>query len=326
MGASDETDLQVYDLDLSTLLGDAEEASDGVAAQTQEATREVALELEADTVKLRADAPARAKPVGSDDDVEVYDLDLNLLEGSFDDQPAAVAAQSSPRAEAKPSPAVKDASTARQRPAGQPIAQSDVAAAAAKLNASAEEMDVTPEAEPTRHEIEEDERVVIHSGIWAPLQLGAHQLWPRLESGVAQPPRLAVVGPADAPVVAILPTTPSESKRPEWFKVLKSLRRDHPRPQVAQTQTESSTAAVRAEAPQPGQPPTAPAPTKAQAGPQGGTLSKSRKRRIARKAKRKNAVRNEWGFFDPEQVGFAALVNKLDELVDKSDDGFPSDS
>ena len=30
-------------------------------------------------------------------------------------------------------------------------------------------------------------------------------------------------------------------------------------------------------------------------------------------------VRDEWGLFDPEHCGFAALVNKLDEVTDEED-------
>ena len=33
-----------------------------------------------------------------------------------------------------------------------------------------------------------------------------------------------------------------------------------------------------------------------------------------------SAVQDEWGFFDPEQCGFAALLAKLDEITEKKKD------
>jgi hypothetical protein len=33
-----------------------------------------------------------------------------------------------------------------------------------------------------------------------------------------------------------------------------------------------------------------------------------------------NPVQDEWGFFDPQQCGFAALLAKLDEITEASDE------
>jgi hypothetical protein len=44
-----------------------------------------------------------------------------------------------------------------------------------------------------------------------------------------------------------------------------------------------------------------------------------------RKAKQTNNVSDEWGFFDPAQCGFAALVSKLDEITVEPDDSIDSD-
>lgn len=44
------------------------------------------------------------------------------------------------------------------------------------------------------------------------------------------------------------------------------------------------------------------------------TLSDNRGRRKGR------PVQDEWGFFDPEQCGFAALIAKLDEIIESGDD------
>jgi hypothetical protein len=38
-------------------------------------------------------------------------------------------------------------------------------------------------------------------------------------------------------------------------------------------------------------------------------------------SKRKSTpVQDEWGFFDPHQCGFAALLEKLDQITDTADD------
>jgi hypothetical protein len=34
---------------------------------------------------------------------------------------------------------------------------------------------------------------------------------------------------------------------------------------------------------------------------------------------RHKPIQDEWGFFDPEQCGFAALLAKLDEIIDTDD-------
>src|SRR5262249_28012108 len=102
--------------------------------------------------------------------------------------------------------------------------------AAKPLAASTSSREPVLDEEPTRSEIEEDERRVIKSGVWTPLTPGAHRLWPRLEGGVVAQqaaPRLAVAGPSEAPVGSVLPPLASSSpKRPEWLNKIKALRRD----------------------------------------------------------------------------------------------------
>ena len=39
-----------------------------------------------------------------------------------------------------------------------------------------------------------------------------------------------------------------------------------------------------------------------------------------RRAKTPNPIQDEWGFFDPEQCGFAALLAKLDEMTDSCEE------
>ena len=49
------------------------------------------------------------------------------------------------------------------------------------------------------------------------------------------------------------------------------------------------------------------------------TPKKSRSRSAGAKTRTRSEppVQDEWGFFDPEQCGFAALLTKLDEIADQ---------
>ena len=50
-------------------------------------------------------------------------------------------------------------------------------------------------------------------------------------------------------------------------------------------------------------------------------------RRAAKRKKRPQKatpVQDEWGFFDPQQCGFAALLAKLDEITENEETGKPA--
>jgi len=119
-----------------------------------------------------------------------------------------------------------------------------------------------------------------------PLPLAAWQCWPRLEGVVAE----AYEEPI-APRKAVA--------RPEWVELMRSLREDiaRRRTELAQpvqaVQSKSRTLRHKAAAAQP-----APA-----AEPQ------------TKRPKRTRPIEDEWGLFDPEQCGFAALLDKLDEIT-----------
>lgn len=156
-----------------------------------------------------------------------------------------------------------------------------------------------------------------------------------------------MTGSADAPVVAVLPPlTSSAPKRPEWLNAIKALRRDaREQPESGGLSQGASTAPFmsapempapalearaqsRSETAQPGasgvmpSAPSSPATLDAhqgetliqEAGP--ATPSRSKRRRLARKARKENAVQADWGFIDPDENGFSALVTRLDELTD----------
>ncbi len=40
---------------------------------------------------------------------------------------------------------------------------------------------------------------------------------------------------------------------------------------------------------------------------------------LKKKRSKKNPLQDEWGFFDPAQCGFAALLAKLEEITEKDD-------
>ena len=47
------------------------------------------------------------------------------------------------------------------------------------------------------------------------------------------------------------------------------------------------------------------------------------KKAATKRLKKGKPVQDEWGFFDPEQCGFAALLAKLDEITDDDPDFDP---
>ena len=89
---------------------------------------------------------------------------------------------------------------------------------------------------------------------------------------------------------------PHKRDRPEWSELVASLRKDIERRRVdppQETPKPATAAAVAGAA-------TADSP-------------------VPRRSKKSKPVQDEWGFFDPEQCGFAALLAKLDEITEDED-------
>jgi hypothetical protein len=178
--------------------------------------------------------------------------------------------------------------------------------------------------------------------LWMPLSFGAQRRWPDLEGMVGEEPAIArlviaaspvtvgavavrdespapvavrVEPPAAPPRPAVAATAPPS--KPEWLELIESLRKDVERLRGEHTQPPSVAAATRHnEAPQ-----TAALVTEgAEVLPLPRTPpivdigTRSRKRPGPAKP-----VQDEWGFFDPEQCGFAALLAKLDEITHLND-------
>jgi hypothetical protein len=157
-----------------------------------------------------------------------------------------------------------------------------------------------PEDAPTAEEPLERFEPAVPREPFEPMPLAAWQCWPKLE-GV----------PLEARQEPIAPRT--KVAKPEWVELMRSLRED-----IARRRAELATSApVPPPAPQPQpakaitpraeSPKSAPAPAPA---PEPAPPDPAKKR-----PKRTRPVEDEWGLFDPEQCGFAALLDKLDEIT-----------
>jgi hypothetical protein len=124
-----------------------------------------------------------------------------------------------------------------------------------------------------------------------PLPLAAWQCWPRLEGVMAEAYQEPI-----APRKAVA--------KPEWVELMRSLRED-----IARKRAELASSAPQP-APAP-QKPQAPLPQAAKPAAAPAVAADPLKKR----PKRTRPIEDEWGLFDPEQCGFAALLDKLDEIT-----------
>jgi hypothetical protein len=116
---------------------------------------------------------------------------------------------------------------------------------------------------------------------WVAAALGRPHAWPALEGMPAEIFVEAARPVAEAPRAA---AAPPARERTEWTELVASLRKD-----IERRRTE-------------------PAPALA---------TPAKPKRQPQKAK---PVQDEWGFFDPAQCGFAALLEKLDEITDNQEE------
>ena len=139
-----------------------------------------------------------------------------------------------------------------------------------------------------------------------PMPMAAWHVWPRLE-GVAAEAYQEPIAPRKA------------AAKPEWVELMRLLRED-----IARRRAElaaSGPVAPPAQKPQRAKPAEArvkpaklapaPAPAAApQPAPEAAQMDEKKPR-----PKRTRPIEDEWGLFDPEQCGFAALLDKLDEIT-----------
>jgi hypothetical protein len=190
-------------------------------------------------------------------------------------------------------------------------------------------------AQPGHHELT---RPAPHE----PVSFGARPMWPDLEGMVAEelpvagaliagPPvtaELAVVEAAVAAVPPVIVESPIAAARmapaptapaakPEWLELIDSLRRDVERLRGQRTQPPPVAAApIKAASSR------ATAPVDGVAGPLPVARTPPVVDHGARTRKQSGSAKpaqDEWGFFDPEQCGFAALLAKLDEITHLND-------
>jgi len=125
-----------------------------------------------------------------------------------------------------------------------------------------------------------------------PMPLAAWSRWPKLE-GVAAEAYQEPIAPRKA------------AAKPEWVELMRSLRED-----IARRRAELAASE-----------PVAAPPTQKPQRPQAAARVKAAKPAAppaadpATRPKRTRPIEDEWGLFDPEQCGFAALLDKLDEMT-----------
>ena len=183
-----------------------------------------------------------------------------------------------------------------------------------------------------------------------PVPLGLWKMWPAIEGSEVEPtagraqnvqraqapvdqrraraaaePPVAPVGkpapavskPVEQPQAAeprAAAAPPQKGDHPEWVELIESLRRD-----IERLRTERLQPAAAAPPPPPAPPAPAPqpAPPPPPAAPAAEQAAAAAKPKPKRKANKPRPLQDEWGFFDPEQCGFAALLAKLDEISDE---------
>jgi hypothetical protein len=157
-----------------------------------------------------------------------------------------------------------------------------------------------------------------HSGNGVPL----HEGWPSSSTFIEEPAPITQSASPNPEVVRASGSSsaaPKQSGRPEWLDMVESLRND-----VHQLQTDwgapsmigpnlsvSQLDEIPDQTARFGTEPAArTASTPAAEKPRG------KGKNNPRPVKKKKNPQDEWGFFDPEQCGFAALLTKLEEITD----------
>ena len=134
------------------------------------------------------------------------------------------------------------------------------------------------------------------------------------------PPLAVVAAEADAaPELPKAPPVEGLPDRPPWVELIESLRHDIERLRAERLQSPPvvvSKTPDEVRAPAPAQAVAATPPLPSFGAAQGETAVRKPRRRT----KKPKPIQDEWGFFDPEQCGFAALLAKLDEITHGRDE------
>jgi hypothetical protein len=154
-----------------------------------------------------------------------------------------------------------------------------------------------------------------------PLSSFTRRIWPDLEGMVVEalPGILAtvVVEPPMAAAKTVVVAASAPAAKPEWLELIESLRRDVERLRGESTRPPSVATAVRHK-----ETARTTTPIVDVAEPLPSPRSPSVLDTVTRTRKRPGLAKpaqDEWGFFDPDQCGFAALLAKLDEITHLND-------
>ena len=282
-------------------------AADGATYQEALAQAEVVIDLSDDIVEISPETmhAEPSEPSGDSSGVfdgarfGIYTIPMSLDE-PLDAQLADVAAAAKPD-ETKPqrvskAPTVSKPLGATPQPLA--VAPQPLAATPQPVVAAVEPIVAEPHA-PKRQPVDVDR-------IW--LGLRHTRQWPVLEGVAVESaaltefvtPSIDQVGPMEdgGPVRAsiVTPQAAHRGDHQDWAALVASLRQD-----MERRRHEPGAASAR--------PAPAPRPITNPASPS-----------VLRRPRTSGPIQDEWGFFDPKQCGFAALLEKLDEFSDGPDD------
>jgi hypothetical protein len=141
---------------------------------------------------------------------------------------------------------------------------------------------------------------------------------------VEVPEPVALSAPSDVPddvdpmffaddALTVPPPTPAQAERSAWLELVDSLRQDIERLKAERTQPAPAVASAAPEPIVQAVVPTAPAVSEKPAKPPMAQVA------ARQRPKPRRPIEDQWGLFDPEQCGFAALLAKLDEIGARDD-------
>jgi hypothetical protein len=303
--------------DAAELFADRAVTRETTPDDDEPADDEIVIDLSDDIVEISPETSSEqlfdGEPFG------VYTLSLDdTLDTSVDAVARLAKIEKEPEA-VEPAEAVEEIDAPAPIAAIEAVAEMRAAADVAtpmRIAPIATEKKAAPIAAETR--IERPDHKHSDDAAWVSLGLRYTRQWPVLEgvlveaatplaeAAAAPVKKVAAVdaaAPPAASVVASTPAPPAPPSRPdhlEWAELVASLRQD-----IERRRRQPITPAVVA----------AP-PTEARPRMHAAEAAQSRRART----KAGTPIQDEWGFFDPQQCGFAALLAKLDEFSDGPDE------
>jgi hypothetical protein len=185
------------------------------------------------------------------------------------------------------------------------------------LDAAVGDERVADDLRPTVEEPDAEPLVHSDGASWTPPADSSSPPWAALD-GLPDPAEIPAFDTYAAPG-PLSEAAPAEPDLAEWVNVVESLQHDMERLQSdwappAPTSTPASSLQPPANDSERTRQRPAAAPAVAKSTAPAETAGKKASR--SKKSTSKEPVQDEWGFFDPEQCGFAALLTKLEEITD----------